>query len=105
MPAIPKDWKETPNGLTRTFEWKYFLESLAFVIEVAEIAQEMNHHPDVDIRWNKVLLTLMTHSQGKITDMDYQLAEKINGISADAVEQTKLTLEPATATRAKDLEG
>lgn len=93
MPAIPDGWTETPNGLTRTFQWKDFAESLAFVIEVAKIAQRMNHHPDVDIRWNKVLLTVMTHSEGKITELDFQLAREINGISAEEVLEAGQKLE------------
>lgn len=87
MPETPDGWTLTPQGLTRTWAWKDFVEALAFVVAVAKIAEERNHHPDVDIRWNKVHLSIMTHSAGKVTDLDFALAAAINGISGEDVKR------------------
>ena len=53
---------------------------MAFVNSVAVIAENFNHHPDIDIRWNKVVLTLTTHSAGGITPLDFTLAKAIEEI-------------------------
>ena len=56
---------------------------MAFVNRVADAAEEVNHHPDILIHgWNKVRLTLMTHSEGKITDNDHAMASRIDGLYA-----------------------
>ncbi len=84
-PEIPAGWTLTASGLQKTCQWKDFAEALAFVVAVGRIAEAANHHPDIDVRWNKVLLTLMTHSEAKVTQADYDLAEKINGLTPAAV--------------------
>jgi len=63
-------------------EWKFkdFAEALAFVNRVGEAAEAANHHPDISIRWNRVRLTLSTHSAGTVTDKDHELAETISGL-------------------------
>jgi 4a-hydroxytetrahydrobiopterin dehydratase len=56
---------------------------MAFVNRVADAAEEVNHHPDILVHgWNKVRLTLMTHSKGAITDNDHALASRIDGLVA-----------------------
>lgn len=60
--------------LTATYELDDFVAALAFVNRVGEVAEEMQHHPDIDIRWNKVTLMLSTHSEGGITQLDVELA-------------------------------
>lgn len=92
MTTLPDGWTETTQGLVKTYTWKDFAQALAFVVEAGKIAQAMNHHPDVEIRWNKVTLTVMTHSAGKITQLDFELAEKIESIPRETVLNTSKTL-------------
>jgi 4a-hydroxytetrahydrobiopterin dehydratase len=68
------DWKWSDSEITRTYEFEDFNESMGFVVRVALEAEKANHHPDIDIRWNKVTLTLSTHSEGGLTDKDLELA-------------------------------
>jgi 4a-hydroxytetrahydrobiopterin dehydratase len=60
--------------LTRTFSFKDFSAALAFVNKVGEQAEKANHHPDIDIRYNRVRLSLVTHSAGGLTAKDFDLA-------------------------------
>jgi 4a-hydroxytetrahydrobiopterin dehydratase len=62
--------------ILRTFEFDGFLESIAFVNRIARKAQKMNHHPDIEIRFNKVTLKLTTHDEGGITENDFALARQ-----------------------------
>lgn len=91
-PASAPPWKTTASGLRRTFAWKTFPEALAFVLEVGALAEAAGHHPDIDIRYNKVTLTLMTHDAGAITEKDHALAAQILGITAEQVAQRARTL-------------
>jgi 4a-hydroxytetrahydrobiopterin dehydratase len=69
-------WKRQGDAITRTFEFKDFFAAIKFVNAVAELAEQAWHHPDIDIRWNKVTLTLTTHKAGGLTEMDFALAQK-----------------------------
>lgn len=80
MKRIP-EWETDEKKLERTFEFDDFASAIDFVNAVAEIAEEEDHHPDIDIRWNKVHLTLATHSAGGLTDLDFQLAIKIDTLA------------------------
>ena len=73
-------WTRRGNAITRTFESASFPDGIAFVNRVAEVAERMDHHPDVDIRYTKVTCTLSTHSAGGITSKDFKLAEEIDAI-------------------------
>jgi len=77
MKRIP-EWETNKKSIERTFEFDDFNQAVDFVNAVAEIADEEEHHPDIDIRWNKVRLVLSTHSEGGLTDLDFQLAQKID---------------------------
>ena len=72
------DWQLEGNAIARTFQFENFLLAIDFVNKVASEAESMNHHPDIDIRWNKVRLTLATHSAGGLTDVDFTLARRID---------------------------
>lgn len=61
--------------MRRTFEFADFREAMGFVTSVALAAERADHHPDIDIRWNKVTLVLSTHSEGTLTDLDADLAK------------------------------
>ena len=67
--------------LSRTFQFKDFPAAIKFVNAVAELAEKAWHHPDIDIRWNKVTLTLTTHDAGGLTEKDFVLARKFDELS------------------------
>ena len=71
--SIP-DWQIESGELVRTFLFKDFRASLAFVNKVGDLAENAGHHPDIDIRYNKVRLALVTHDAGGITQKDFDLA-------------------------------
>jgi pterin-4a-carbinolamine dehydratase len=73
---VSDDWTETDAGLEREFRFSDFAGAIAFVNRVAELAESENHHPDVDVRWNRVTLRWMSHSAGAITDRDRELAAR-----------------------------
>lgn len=75
MVTVP-DWQLESGELVRTFLFKDFRGSLKFVNEVGELAEQAGHHPDIDIRYNKVRLALVTHDAGGITERDFDLATK-----------------------------
>jgi 4a-hydroxytetrahydrobiopterin dehydratase len=68
-------WSWADTEITRTFEFSDFSEAMGFVTRVALEAEKADHHPDIDIRWNKVTLTLSTHSEGGLTQKDLDLAD------------------------------
>ncbi|MGB8353663.1 MAG: 4a-hydroxytetrahydrobiopterin dehydratase [Chthoniobacteraceae bacterium] len=75
------EWEHEKKSIERTFEFDDFTQAIDFVNAVAEISEEEEHHPDIDIRYNKVRLELSTHSKGGLTDLDFELAEKIDTLS------------------------
>lgn len=77
MKKIP-EWELEKKHIERTFEFDEFSESIDFVNSVAEVAEDEEHHPDIDIRFNKVRLVLSTHSKGGVTELDFDLAERID---------------------------
>jgi len=80
MKRIP-EWETDKRSIERTFEFDDFNQAIDFVNAVAEIADEEDHQPDIDIRWNKVRLILSTHSEGGLTDLDFHLAEKLDTLA------------------------
>jgi len=75
------DWREEGEALVREFQLEDFARAMAFVNQVAELAEGANHHPDILIHgWNKVRLTLSTHSEGRVTQADRNLAAGIDGL-------------------------
>ncbi len=75
------EWEQEKKTIERTFEFDDFFQSIDFVDAVAEIAEEQEHHPDIDIRYNKVRLVLSTHSEGGLTELDFETAEKIDTLT------------------------
>ena len=73
---VPDGWSEVGVALERTFEFPGFVEALAFVNRVGELAESENHHPDIVINYNRVTLRWWTHTAGGITDRDRELAER-----------------------------
>ncbi|HKX47465.1 MAG TPA: 4a-hydroxytetrahydrobiopterin dehydratase [Gaiellaceae bacterium] len=72
----PEGWTEVDDALERTFELENFVDALAFVNRVGELAEAEGHHPDVAIHYNRVTLRWWTHTAGGVTDRDRELAEK-----------------------------
>ena len=77
----PEGWSEVDSALERTFQLESFVEALAFVNRVGELAEAENHHPDIAIHYNRVTLRWWTHTAGGITDRDRGLAEKTSGLA------------------------
>lgn len=73
-------WSGDPNRLHRTVELADFPTAISAVDSVARVAEEMDHHPDMDIRWRTVTFVCATHSEGGVTDLDVALARRINEI-------------------------
>jgi len=71
-------WRIEGGELTRTFTHKDFRAALAFVNKVGDLAEEAGHHPDIDIRYNKVRLGLVTHDDGGLTAKDFELAGAVD---------------------------
>lgn len=76
------NWSRNESALISDFTAPSFLPAIELVNAVAVIAEEMNHHPDIDIRWNKVTFTLSTHSAGGITALDFELATAIDSAAS-----------------------
>lgn len=71
-------WKEENNSLIKEYEFPDFKSALSFVNKVGELAEEANHHPDIELSWGKVIIKLTTHSEGRVTEKDQKLANKID---------------------------
>jgi 4a-hydroxytetrahydrobiopterin dehydratase len=72
------DWLIESGELVRTFKFPDFVSAIAFVNRVAEVAEAAGHHPDIDIRYNRVRLALVTHDAGGLTGKDFDLAARAN---------------------------
>jgi 4a-hydroxytetrahydrobiopterin dehydratase len=76
--AAHPDWAIKDEMITRTFTFDDFAEALGFVTRVGVAAERVFHHPDIDIRWNQVTLTLSSHDVGGLTERDTELAARIS---------------------------
>ena len=76
------NWKPTTaegdSAITTTYERDDFMAAIKLVEQLADVAEEMNHHPDIDIRWNKVTLVLSPHSEGGLTQLDVEAAPRLD---------------------------
>lgn len=82
--AAHPDWALDGEAISRTFKLSNFNEAMGFVARVALAAEVADHHPDIDIRWNRVTLVLSTHDEGALTKKDTSLAEQYDGFIAVA---------------------
>ncbi len=82
LAGVP-DWRAGEQGtIVRDQQFANFADAMAFVNSVAQAAEIANHHPDILLHgWNKVRLTLSTHSQGGLTDADFELAARIDALA------------------------
>jgi 4a-hydroxytetrahydrobiopterin dehydratase len=76
--ALVPNWQLQDGQIVRTYQFKDFPAAIKFVDAVARIAEQAWHHPDIDIRWNKVTLALTTHDAGGLTKKDFALAKKFD---------------------------
>jgi 4a-hydroxytetrahydrobiopterin dehydratase len=74
------EWELEKNAITRTVEFEEFADAIDFVNDLAEIAEEAQHHPDIIIRHTKVSLKLTTHDAGGVTNLDIELAQRVDNL-------------------------
>ena len=74
-------WNEINSTITKTFEFNSYLDGIDFVNEVANLDEQENHHPDIEIGYCKVTISLTTHDAGGLTDKDYKLAKLIDDLN------------------------
>ena len=74
-------WERDGDAIRKTYEGENFMSSVDLVNRLAPAAEEMNHHPDLEISWNKVTVELSTHSEGGLTENDFELAGRIDGVA------------------------
>lgn len=74
-------WVRSGNAIEKDFENGDFKGSVDFVNRLTPEAEEMNHHPDLEISWSTVTVTLTTHSEGGLTEGDFELASRIDGLA------------------------
>ncbi|MBW8863463.1 MAG: 4a-hydroxytetrahydrobiopterin dehydratase [Verrucomicrobia bacterium] len=82
LAGLPQ-WQRNGDIIARTFQFRDFVVAMKFVNAVAAAAELAQHHPDVDIRWNKVTLALSTHDAGGLTEKDFALARHCDGLAAN----------------------
>ena len=80
-PAELGDWERSGDEIVREFRFEGFPGAIAFVVELGFAAEKANHHPDLDIRYNRVRVALSTHSEGGITAKDLALAGEIEAVA------------------------
>jgi 4a-hydroxytetrahydrobiopterin dehydratase len=70
-------WKRKGDFITKKFEFKKFMDGIHFVNDIAAIAEKLDHHPDIHIRWTTIRLEIQTHDEGGVTLLDVKLATEI----------------------------
>jgi 4a-hydroxytetrahydrobiopterin dehydratase len=81
LPEVP-EWKHEGNAIAREFVFRNFREAVAFLVRIAFDAEEADHHPDVALSYKRLRLSLSTHSEGGLTNKDFDLASKIDRVFA-----------------------
>jgi 4a-hydroxytetrahydrobiopterin dehydratase len=80
LQSLP-EWKLEGKEIVRHYEFADFAGAMAFVNQVAEQAEKAGHHPDIDIRYNKVRLALVSHDQGGLTERDMKMAQAVSALA------------------------
>jgi 4a-hydroxytetrahydrobiopterin dehydratase len=73
-------WSGGVEGIRRSVELPGFPDAVAAIVRIGFVAEQLDHHPDVDLRWRTLHLTLVTHSAGGLTELDLELARRIDGL-------------------------
>ena len=79
LPGLPL-WSGDSDGIRRSVELPSFRDAVDAIVRIADVAEEMDHHPDVDLRWRTLHLTLVSHSAGGVTALDLELARRIDAL-------------------------
>jgi 4a-hydroxytetrahydrobiopterin dehydratase len=74
-------WQRDGDAITKTFERGDFVGSVEFVKSLVDPAEDMGHHPDLELSWDKVAVTITTHAEGGLTENDFELAKRIDGLA------------------------
>lgn len=80
LQAVPQ-WQQSEQTIVRTFKFKNFVEAIAFVDKLVEPAEAAGHHPDLNISYNKVTVSLTSHDAGGLTNKDFELAQTISNLA------------------------
>ncbi len=78
-----KDWKQDEDTIVKEYEFPNFRRAVDFVDKVANVVEELNHHPTIIIDYNRVIITLTTRTHGGLTDRDFQEADLIDALLID----------------------
>jgi 4a-hydroxytetrahydrobiopterin dehydratase len=79
--SVPEGWREEADALVREFELESFAAAIDFVRRLADLAERENHHPDIDIRYRRVLVRWSTHSEGGVTERDRDMAARTSELA------------------------
>ena len=79
--ADREGWKRDGDAIAKTFELEDFVGSVEFIKKLVEPAEDMNHHPDLTVSWNKVTVSITTHAAGGLTENDFELAKRIDALT------------------------
>ncbi len=79
-----KGWSHKGRFITKTFEFDEFMEGIAFIRRVARVAEAQEHHPDIHVRYTSITLSVQTHSEGGVTEWDFDLAKTIEKMLNDS---------------------
>ena len=74
------NWSGGGDGISRRVELPSFRDAVAAIVAIADVAEELDHHPDVDLRWRTLHLTLVSHSAGGVSELDLELARRIDAL-------------------------
>jgi 4a-hydroxytetrahydrobiopterin dehydratase len=83
LAALHPDWSGSPEKLSRSIEFAGFLTATDFINRLAPRCEELEHHPDLALRWRWVNIELSTHSEGGVTDLDIKLAGIVDEVAAE----------------------
>ena len=73
-------WSGGPDGIERTVELAGFQAAVDTIVAIAAVAEEMDHHPDIDLRWRTLRIAVVTHSAGGVTELDLELARRVDAL-------------------------
>ncbi len=79
--AALEGWRREGDAIVKTFDLADFVDSVRFVDRLVEPAEDLGHHPDLSISWNKVSVSITTHAAGGLTENDFELAARIDAIA------------------------
>ncbi|WP_116449907.1 4a-hydroxytetrahydrobiopterin dehydratase [Blastococcus litoris] len=73
-------WSGDADGIRRSVQLPSFRDAVAAIVSIADVAEEMDHHPDIDLRWRTLHIAVVTHSAGGVTELDVELARRVDAL-------------------------